>query len=388
MLTERAGAAGPEDRDRCIWAVLSFRSGENTQILALARELSVRTGWPLEIKALEYRPAGIYNLLRPVGLFGIKPSSRRALRAPWPDLVISASLRNEPPCRWIRRQSGGHSRVVFVGRSWVSPQALDLLIATPQYRVPDHPRVLQNRLTLHDLAPPRLERAAREWQAELAAYPGPRTGVLLGGDAGPYVLGPVAIDRLAAHLNADDCASVLISTSSRTEARLGARLAEQLNKPVFLYEWQSADQRNPYRGILALADRLVVSGDSIAMLSEAVGTGKPVEILDLGAGTWSMGSAPARDGSREDLDLSARWYRLLMRHGHRRWTRDVTLVHRALVAAGVAAWLGEPLQPRRGGAPDDMDAAVARVLSLWGPQAPATPVLAAGTSTKRPSSTL
>ncbi len=35
-------------------------------------------------------------------------------------------------------------------------------------------------------------------------------------------------------------------------------------------------------GILAVADRLVVTGDSIAMLSEACATGRPVQMFDLG----------------------------------------------------------------------------------------------------------
>jgi hypothetical protein len=36
---------------------------------------------------------------------------------------------------------------------------------------------------------------------------------------------------------------------------------------------------NPYVGALALADRFVVTGDSVSMVSEALATDKPVEVF-------------------------------------------------------------------------------------------------------------
>jgi len=374
-------------QSHCVWAVLSHRSGENTQILALARELAVRSGWSLEIKSLAYRPAGLYNLLRPVGLHGVKAIARGGLNSPWPDVIISASVSNEPPCRWVRQQSGGRTRIVFLGRTWMRSRDLDLLVATPQYRVPDHSAVLQNQLTLHDWSPLRLKRAALQWENKFADYPGPRIGVLLGGSAGPYVLGATAIQQLADYLNEQVDGSVLISTSSRTSPDLGKRLAEKLRRPAFVYSWRAGDKANPYPGILALADELIVTGDSVAMLSEAVATGRPVSILDLGAGAWSMGSRAGRAGSAEDVDLKARCYRLMMRYGHRRWTRDVSLVHESLIAAGKAGWLGETVPAGSPVAGADMDAAVRRIIAMFSDQDSATRASVEVTSAKRPSTT-
>lgn len=372
---------------RRVWAVLSYRSGENTQILALARELEARGGWSLEIKRLEYRPAGLYNLWQGVGLLGIRRPSSSPLNAPWPDLVISAGLRNEPPCRWIREQSGGQTRVVFLGRSWISLAHLDLLVTTPQYRVPAHPRVLQNRLTLHPVTAPMLDASAAQWRQAFADYPGPRIGVLLGGSVGPYALGAVAIERVANYLNDSDYGSALITSSSRTAPGLVKSLAARLKKPASVYDWQPEDDINPYAGILALADELIVSGDSIAMLSEAVATAKPVHILDLGAGPWSMGSTAGCASTVEDVSLTARFYRGLMRYGHRRWTRDITLVHRQLVSSGQATWMGETTQGEGQAVPSDMDAAIARIEAMWPGQDSANLGVDEGSSTKRPSTT-
>ena len=45
---------------------------------------------------------------------------------------------------------------------------------------------------------------------------------------------------------------------------------------VFVWDRESD---NPYLGILALADRLVVTSDSVSMISEALATGHPVEVF-------------------------------------------------------------------------------------------------------------
>ncbi len=342
-----------------VWAILSYRAGENTQILALAETLERRLRWHLERKRLAYRPTGfLVNLRRGVGLAGIDVSRSDRLRAPWPDVIVSAGLRNEPVCRWIRTQSHGRTKLVFLGRTWAAADEFDLTIATPQYRVPDHPRVLQNRLTLHRVTPERLEREADFWRPRLAHLPRPRIAVLLGGSSGPYVLGERAARRLGTAIDALACTlggSLMITGSSRTPPVALATMRPCLSAPHEIYRWRADDADNPYFGFLALADRLIVTADSIAMLSEAVATGKPVCLFE-----------PQQKGAASDVSLSSSLYRLMMRYGPRRLTRDVTLVHRNLIDAGLAARLGER-EPSASPAPassPDMEAAVERVRAL------------------------
>ncbi len=342
-----------------VWAILSYRAGENTQILALAETLEQRLRWRLERKRLVYRHRGfLINLRRGVGLAGIDVARSDRLRAPWPDVIVSAGLRNEPVCRWIRSQSQGRTKLVFLGRTWATADEFDLTITTPQYRVSDHPRVLQNRLTLHRVTPARLERAADLWRPRLAHLPPPRIAVLLGGSSGPYVLGEraakrlgVAVDTLARALGG----SLMVTGSSRTPPVALATMRPCLSAPHELYRWRAEDADNPYFGFLALADRIVVTADSIAMLSEAVATAKPVCLFE-----------PQQRGAASDVSLSSSLYRLMMRFGPRRLTRDVTLVHRNLIDAGVAARLGECERstPRAPASSPDMDAAVERVRAL------------------------
>ena len=54
--------------------------------------------------------------------------------------------------------------------------------------------------------------------------------------------------------------------------------------PVCRARSGAASGDNPYYAYLAVADALLVTADSVSMVSEAAATGKPVHIIDLGGG--------------------------------------------------------------------------------------------------------
>ena len=333
----------PDSTKPCrIWVLASYRAGENSQLIALAEALEL----PFEVKSLAYRRnASPIGLLRLRSRAGIKRRISATLERPWPDLVLTAGLRNEPVARWIRRRSGGHSQLVFLGRSWASANSFDLVVTTPQYRLPRHANIRHNDTTMQRITPARLNEAARHWRPRLGELPAPVTAVILGGNSGPYRFGPQAAGALARRLNrlvADNGGSLLISSSSRTPEAAIEAMRNTLDVPHQLYAWRPDDTDNPYFGYLALADQIVVTSDSIAMLSEACATQKPVFIFDLG------GRHPEHDPPdfEPDRDLPARAYALMMR-GPKRLTRDLELVHQHLIEAGRARWLGDPFPPQR-----------------------------------------
>ncbi|MEM8996662.1 MAG: ELM1/GtrOC1 family putative glycosyltransferase, partial [Acidobacteriota bacterium] len=155
---------------------------------------------------------------------------------------------------------------------------------------------------------------------------------------------------------------------SRTSAAAAEALGRSVPASAFFYRYRPDDEHNPYFGLLAFADAVVVTGDSIAMVSEALAAGKPVLLFDTGTGRRSMrGRGGGRAADRgNDVELGSDVFRLLMRIGARRITRDIRLVHRALTDSGRVAWLGEPW-PRPGPADPSVAARTARrVLSLVG----------------------
>jgi mitochondrial fission protein ELM1 len=350
---QKGGDAPPR-----VWAVTGYRAGERAQILALAEAL----GWPFEVKELDYRAsAARISLFRRSHLRGFRMDRSSRLEPPWPDLVITAGMRNEPACRWIRDQSGGRTRLVHIGRPWGRLKQFDLVITTPQYRLPERSNVLHNLLPLHRVTAARLRAEARRWEARFAALPQPRIAVIVGGDSGPTTFGRKAAARLArqaSDLARDRGGSLLVTTSARTAPAAAEALVAGIDVPAHVYRWRRDDDDNPYFGYLALADAIIATADSISMLTEACATGKPVYMFD-------PDRTAALDGEGADFRLSGLLYRWMMRWGPKRLSRDIGLVHRRLLEEGHAVWLGDASPERAPPSLRDLERALARVRALF-----------------------
>ena len=359
MLTGRdyTDKASRRDTPPRVWAVASYRAGENSQISGLANRLSS----DVVTKRLHYnRIAGPLGLMRLISRRGIDATQSDAIEAPWPDVVISAGLKNEPLCRYIRQCSGGHTRLVFLGRTWAPRSVFDLVITTPQYRLPREPNVVHNLMTQHGVDPQRLAADRHRWQLRFAGLPQPVLGVLIGGDSGPFVLGRRTARRLATQINSmvrSRGGSAIITTSARTRAEVADVLEAALTVPTTLHRYRRDDPDNPYFGILALANAVVVTSDSVAMLSEAAAAGRPVHIFDLGA--------PGTAGP--DHSVKSVSYRILMALAPKRLSRDIGLFHDAFVAAGYGTWSNEVDAVNGATAAAEIEGTVARVHALLGP---------------------
>ena len=313
-----------------VWCLLGKKAGDNTQVCALAQEL----GWGYQEKHITARSR---ELLVHFGggatLAGIDQSASSELAAPWPDIVISAGRRNEPVARWIQQQSHGRSRLVHIGRPWAPLSVWDLIITTPQYFLPEQANIVHNALPLHRFTVEDLIRA-EHFRPQFEHLPRPWVAVLMGGDSGRFVMTPEKGQRLgclAQDLALAAGGSVLATDSPRTPKAAGDAMQAQLQQPCFCYRWGDQGD-NPYKGLLALADAFVVTGESMSMLGEAVDTGKPLYIFDVGdAGNWWR------------LPHNYRYkplsHRLAMRFGPRRMQRDIGNIQDVLVDSGRAQWL-------------------------------------------------
>jgi len=122
-----------------------------------------------------------------------------------------------------------------------------------------------------------------------------------------------------------------------------------------LHRYRRDDPNNPYLGVLTVADALIVTSDSVAMLSEAAATGSRVYIFDLAAG-------------ERDHSVKSTFYRIMMAVLPRRLSRDIGLFHAQFVAAGYGSWSFEPgaRTATSASASREIDATVARVRGLIG----------------------
>jgi mitochondrial fission protein ELM1 len=358
-----------------VWLMMGRKAGDNAQITALAEAL----GWPFETRNLVFRKTElITNILAGPTLTGVIKDRSSPLEPPWPELMISAGRRNEPACRWVQAQ-GADARLVHVGRPWAPLECFDLIVTTPQYRLPDRPNVLQNTVPLHRVTAARLAEAARIWAPRLAHLPQPYVAVMIGGNAGPYVLDAEAgalLGRAASAHAATIGGSLLISSSARTPPAALAALEAALDRPAEMFRWRPGEVENPYLGYLALAQSIIVTCESMSMVAEACATGKPVHMFDLDTGPdnkWPLlgaliGEVRERSWQRRlrALKFQPLVYRTAMVTGPQRLTRDVRIIQRALVAERRAVWLGQDFPNEPPLAPlDDVGRAADAVRALF-----------------------
>ena len=273
----------PEPVDNSIWVLTDDRAGNVAQALGVAEALREMAGRPFTAKDIRYTPLAKLPLQGPTVL-GLTGESRGGLAPPWPALVIGAGRRTAPVARWIKRQSGGRSRIVqimYPGRR----AATDFdLIAVPRHdcELPggDAANILRITGAPHRLTDAKLADAAESWSPRFNHLKRPFIAVMVGGatHSRPFPAEAATdLGRRAAALAAELGGSVLLTTSRRTGADAEAALRAAIPQPRHVFRWgESGD--NPYLGYLALADRIIVTGDSVSMCSEACATGKPVHI--------------------------------------------------------------------------------------------------------------
>jgi hypothetical protein len=377
-----------------VWVLKCHRVGDHGQSLALAQAL----GWPFIVKETSFHWYELFFALASCAtLAGLNRRRSSPLVPPWPDLVIVAGRPNETPAKWIRKQSGGRARIVVIGRYWTPPNELDFVVTTPQFRLPENANVLHNSFPLHPVTSTALAEAREIWTPRLAGSCPPYVTVLVGGSSGPYVFSRESARRLgreASALARSLNATLLVSTSARTTRRAMKVLESAIDVPCLFYRWRQGDPDNPYLGFLALADAVIVTGDSMSMLAEACSTGRPVYVFEFGGGPAAMRGPRSRNhkvrqwwrwSQLRDQGILGLPYAFAI--GLPAWrlnrSRDIRLVQDGLVASGRARWLGDhavaPLKP----APtDDLQRAVACIVGLM--NAEQRPIIESGAESPRP----
>jgi mitochondrial fission protein ELM1 len=262
------------------WWITTGEAGFRTQARGLTeavapgaeeKTIGLKAPWPLA-------PPALWRLT----LFGLD-KRKNVLEPPWPDLVVSCGRRAAKAAIAVERASGGRTLAVHVQNPLAPLGEFDLVIAMRHDGI-DGPNVMQIDTALHDVTPAVLEQAGRAWRRRFAHLPRPRTGVLLGGSTRRHPFGAAQARDLVGRLNAvRDGGGLLITPSRRTPRDVKAVLHAAFAGDPDVYLWNETGD-NPYRGILALSDRLVATGDSVSMVSEAVASGHPVAVFDLGGG--------------------------------------------------------------------------------------------------------
>lgn len=272
----------PAGADPSVWLVSDGAAGNARQAHALAdamqlvaRDIAVRPRAPWRWSAPHLTAAARLAFPRPL---------QEDLHAPWPALAIGCGRQAALLTRLLRTWSGGATFTIQILDPRVGCEHFDLVVA-PRHDALAAANVIATIGALNPIDDAWLARAAQAFPA-LAQLPRPRMALLVGGPRHGLALGDAWLDALIARIERwreRDGGSVLVATSRRTPPHWGARLRAALRNGCTCFWGGPVDGANPYASYLALADRIVVTPDSVNMLSEACAVGVPV-VSDLPPG--------------------------------------------------------------------------------------------------------
>jgi len=267
--------------------MLCWGIAETPGMMSQVRALALALGATLDVKTL---PIGkpwdmLPNIAYATPLGGriFKNFIARDINPPYPDLVISCGRRASMAALGLKHViQNDKTKFIHIHHPCVPVKCFDLVVTVDHDKL-DGANVIKTRFALHSVTPAALAEARQRSQPRFAAYPTPHVAVLLGGTTNHYEFTIEAMAQIVMALgrmvNATP-GSLLITPSRRTGDANIAMLKSVFaaNPRVYIYD---EVEENPYMGMLALASTIVVTNDSINMMSEAAATGKPIYILPL-----------------------------------------------------------------------------------------------------------
>lgn len=267
----------PSDTQTLCWVLTDGTVGMRIQCLGLADAAGLT---PL-IKRIH--PSWLLRALPQAGRWpGVAATAGGdPIAAPWPDVVISCGRRTAGAALAVRRLASRDGAVPFLAHIQdprIDPAQFDMLIV-PEHDPARGPNVVTTIGALNPQAPEKLREAARPWLTETADLPRPLVAVNVGGSNKRYDFSPDAVARFVEDLKRlaqNSGGSLLVACSRRTDdATREALRAGLADVPGIVWTGKG---ENPYLAFLHLSDALVVTSDSVNMVSEALATGKPVHI--------------------------------------------------------------------------------------------------------------
>ena len=251
------------------WAVTTGEAGMRTQARGLARAVA-------DTVVEKTAPKGVFQRW-------LQRSGGDDFAPPWPDILITCGRRSAQFSISLRKRNLGGMLSVHIQDPRGRPDAFDLIVAMEHDRIAAGGNVIKVATALHDLTQATLAAEAEVWRGRLSPYGRPLAGVMIGGSTTrqsftlDQARGLLAgLERLRA-----SGVSLAITPSRRTPPAVERLLRQAFAGDPNVFQWDHAGE-NPYRGLLGLADRLVVTSDSVSMISEALATPHPLEIFDFG----------------------------------------------------------------------------------------------------------
>ena len=200
---------------------------------------------------------------------------------PAPQLVVSCGRHGIIPALFLKKKLGSKVFTVHIQDPKIDTSGFDLVVV-PKHDKTRGENVYLTTGALHYVTPEKLAAARNsEHAAPFRDCGKPICTVLLGGKNGYYAFSNSDLERLIMHLEcvteSHDVKLVILKSNRSPEAAC-QRLTERFGKDHFVWDGVG---HNPYFEALAWSSHVVVTGDSVSMITEATATGCPVYVQHL-----------------------------------------------------------------------------------------------------------
>ncbi|MGA8170890.1 MAG: mitochondrial fission ELM1 family protein [Methylocystis sp.] len=251
------------------------RAGHEAQMFGVAEAL----GLTPDIRDIHPRP--FFAAIAPFGPLDPREAETRPgspIAPPWPDIALACGRRTLPYLRRLKHASKNHVFTVYLNAPANGSRAADFVVA-PVHDGMFGPTVFTPVTPANRISATLLAESRENPDPRVAALPAPRAALMIGGDNRHFRLTPADALALADVVRTlfSHGFSVMATASRRTPPFVAEALAPALKEGAG-WLWDGAGD-NPYPSMLALADAIVVTADSVNMVGEAVATGAPVHVF-------------------------------------------------------------------------------------------------------------
>lgn len=258
-----------------LWIITDGKTGMDVQCRGVATAL----GLDGEMKRVA--PTGLWRTFSP--WIGPAPAEQiggasSQFAPPWPDIALATGRLSIPYLRAIRKKAKAQTLTVILQNPKVSTNSADLIWVPGHDQLSGH-NVISTLTSPHPFTQRRLQELRSTCPDDIAALPGPRIAVILGGPNAVFRYNEKTCARLVGAITslAQFNSSLMVTASRRTPEHVKTQIKAALQSQPHIY-WDGEGE-NPYPNFLAHADRFIVTGDSVNMTGEACATGRPVHVF-------------------------------------------------------------------------------------------------------------
>ncbi len=270
-----------------IWVLSDDRPGNYSQAIGLAEKLAEISSSEIQIKKITYNSfAKLPNFLKIDGMSGINLESKISLlnsssSDQKPNIIISAGRKTAPIATFLKNHYKAFT-IQIMNPNWDFAK-FDVVV------LPNHDRdftaenIIRINGSLTRIDENLLKTEYQKFSDLLEKIHSPKIALLVGGSSkkGKFTakiaenLGKI-ISVVTKQMNGH----LLVLNSRRTGEEITEILDQNLTCAKTFFKWQRSSWKNPYFAVLAAADFIVATGDSISMCAEICGVGKSIYIFN------------------------------------------------------------------------------------------------------------